>query len=146
MVVFAASNCLLLVLPWFRPKERKGDEGFPYYAYPATALAILGSGVVYWVWWAKIKPVVFGARGEGEGGYVRGHKSTLSDEVLPMLQYHSDIEGSARSSLRLVDEADDGHGVVEGEGGGVRKRAPCGCPLIHDPPPPPIEVRGLGRV
>lgn len=146
VVVFAASNCLLLVLPWFRPKERKGDEGFPYYAYPATALAILGSGVVYWVWWAKIKPVVFGARGEGEGGYVRGHKSTLSDEVLPMLQYHSDIEGSARSSLRLVDEADDGHGVVEGEGGGVRKRAPCGCPLIHDPPPPPIEVRGLGRV
>ncbi|KAH7336244.1 amino acid transporter-like protein [Rhexocercosporidium sp. MPI-PUGE-AT-0058] len=47
-VVFAGSNCLLLVLPWIKPCEEKGDGRFPYFAYPVTALAILGSGVVYW--------------------------------------------------------------------------------------------------
>ncbi|KUJ23371.1 amino acid transporter, partial [Mollisia scopiformis] len=55
-IVFAASNCLLLVLPWVKPKTERGDGRFAYYAYPSTALAILGSGVMYWCWWAKIKP------------------------------------------------------------------------------------------
>ncbi|KAH9224653.1 amino acid/polyamine transporter I, partial [Leptodontidium sp. 2 PMI_412] len=59
-VVFAASNCLLLVLPWIKPREEKGDGRFPYFAYPATALAILGSGVVYWGWWAVVRPRMFG--------------------------------------------------------------------------------------
>ncbi|PSS21964.1 hypothetical protein M430DRAFT_65200 [Amorphotheca resinae ATCC 22711] len=51
-LVFAASNCLLLVMPWIRPDLQKGDPRFPYYAYPATALAVLGTGVLYWIWWA----------------------------------------------------------------------------------------------
>ncbi|KAI9645129.1 hypothetical protein NHQ30_005863 [Ciborinia camelliae] len=54
ILVFMSSNLLLLVLPWIKPQEEKGDIRFPYYAYPATALAILGCGVVYWgVWWVR---------------------------------------------------------------------------------------------
>src|SRR2546421_13024479 len=79
-IIFTASNSLLLVLPWTRSANSKGDGRFPHYAYPATALAILGSGVVYWVWWAKIKP-----RFVGREAWVKGHKSTLSDEAFPMM-------------------------------------------------------------
>jgi amino acid transporter len=83
-VIFALSNCLLLVLPWVKPKQGKGDGRFPYYAYPATALAILGSGVVYWAWWAKVKPLF----GKGkERVWVRGPKSVLEDEAFPMMQF-----------------------------------------------------------
>jgi amino acid transporter len=81
-VVFAASNCLLLVLPWIKPREDKGDGRFPYYAYPATALAILGSGVVYWICWTGF----CGGRGEGRI-WVRGHKSVQSDERVPMMGF-----------------------------------------------------------
>ncbi|KAH8908243.1 hypothetical protein BR93DRAFT_944951 [Coniochaeta sp. PMI_546] len=48
--VFAASNCLLLILPWIPPRSgRSEDEGFPWFAYPATALGVLGVGAVWWV-------------------------------------------------------------------------------------------------
>ncbi|KAF7891634.1 hypothetical protein EAF00_007936 [Botryotinia globosa] len=51
IMVFLLSSCLLLILPWIKPAEEKGDKRLPYYAYPVTALAILGSGVVYWGYW-----------------------------------------------------------------------------------------------
>ncbi|PQE10990.1 high-affinity methionine permease protein [Rutstroemia sp. NJR-2017a BVV2] len=50
-VVFLLSNCLLLVLPWMKPADGRGEGRFAYYAYPATAVGVLGSGVVYWVGW-----------------------------------------------------------------------------------------------
>jgi amino acid transporter len=115
-IIFAASNCLLLVLPWIKPREDKGDGRFPYYAYPATALAILGSGVVYWVGWT-------GLAGGNERIWVRGHKSVQSDERVPMMGF--------------VEE----DGVDESEIAGVRKRAPCGCPLGHGPPRGGEEIR-----
>ncbi|CAG8983455.1 hypothetical protein HYALB_00000624 [Hymenoscyphus albidus] len=63
-IIFAASNILLLVLPWIKPSEvLGGGERFQWYAYPSTSLAILGLGVVYWVWWAKIRPIVFSEEG-----------------------------------------------------------------------------------
>ncbi|CAJ2504307.1 Uu.00g117010.m01.CDS01 [Anthostomella pinea] len=55
--VFLFFNSLLLVLPWIPPADGadgsggEGEGGFPYYAYPVTALAVLGSGAVYWGWW-----------------------------------------------------------------------------------------------
>lgn len=52
VAVFAASNCLLLILPWVPPKSgRSEDKGFVWFAYPATALAVLGVGAFWWVWW-----------------------------------------------------------------------------------------------
>lgn len=52
VAVFAASNCLLLVLPWIPPRSGRGeDEGFPWFAYPVTALGVLGAGAAWWVWW-----------------------------------------------------------------------------------------------
>ncbi|KAB5528837.1 amino acid transporter-like protein [Coniochaeta sp. 2T2.1] len=50
--IYAASNCLLLILPWIPPRSgRSEDEGFVWFAYPATALGVLGVGGLWWVWW-----------------------------------------------------------------------------------------------
>ncbi|KAJ9225720.1 hypothetical protein DTO027B5_3432 [Paecilomyces variotii] len=51
IVIFLVANCLLLILPWISPLGGKGDNSFPYYAYPATGLAVLASGGLYWVGW-----------------------------------------------------------------------------------------------
>lgn len=65
IVVFAASNCLLLLFPWIPPVSGQGEgAGFAYYAYPATALAVLGSGAAYWCYWRT--------KGNGRCGQVRG--------------------------------------------------------------------------
>lgn len=119
-IIFAASNCLLLVLPWIKPQERKGDGRFPYYAYPATALAILGSGAVYWCWWAGMKSIVLGER----QGWAKGHKTTMSDERMPIMGYGSEDEEN-QQGVSLLGTEDEG---TEG----MRKRAPCGCPLNHN--------------
>lgn len=129
-VVFAASNCLLLILPWMKPRENKGDGRFPYFAYPATALAILGSGVLYWCWWAVVQPRMPGGDGtwlnnrDGRGGHKRG----ASDEAVPMMRYEND-EGD----MRLSDNDDEVKAtpLKTEQDSGVRNRAPCGCPLKH---------------
>lgn len=57
VVVSAAANLLLLLLPWVPPTSAGGsgrkDGGFVWFAYPATALAVLGAGAVWWVWWSR---------------------------------------------------------------------------------------------
>ena len=131
-IVFAASNCLLLVLPWIKPEEEKGGGRFPSFAYPATALAILGSGVVYWIWWAKIGPRFgVGERREGGGAWIRGHKSASSDSSdVPLISFRKE-EGRG-----LMDEGDNlderERWELEDQALGMRKRAPCGCPLKHE--------------
>ncbi|PMD33217.1 hypothetical protein L207DRAFT_498670 [Hyaloscypha variabilis F] len=137
-IVFAASNCLLLVLPWIKPETAKGDGRFPYYAYPATALGILGSGVVYWCWWAKIKPLVFGSERDGRG-WMRGqsHKRGMSDEDFPMMMFElyasedgeTGVDEQGEQSRCLLNYAREG-GKTENDG--VRQRAPCGCLLDHE--------------
>lgn len=119
-IIFAASNILLLVMPWIKPSEGMGGgERFRWYTYPSTSLGILGLGVLYWVWWAKIRPVVFPEEGRG---WMRAHKrGSDSGEVMPMINYEEDAE-----------EGQDQERMDEGnENEGVRKRAPCGCPLDH---------------
>ena len=139
-VVFAASNCLLLVLPWIKPKEEKGSGRFPSYAYPATALAILGSGVVYWVWWSKIAPKFGKVEGmaRGERGWARGHKGALSDSSdIQLLGFRGPArEGKEeRRGLLMAEDEDTDIEQESSQGHGIRKRAPCGCPLKHDDQP-----------
>ncbi|KIW57734.1 hypothetical protein PV05_02296 [Exophiala xenobiotica] len=54
-IIFLASNSLLLIFPWINPGEKQGNKSFAYYAYPATALGILGLGAVYWIFWRITK-------------------------------------------------------------------------------------------
>ncbi|KAG4442074.1 hypothetical protein IFR05_002468 [Cadophora sp. M221] len=125
-VIFAASNCLLLVLPWIKPREGKGDGRFPYFAYPATALAILGSGVLYWCWWAVVRPKVFGGEKSWLNGHDRrrGHRRGASDEAMPMIRHGSE---EVERDVYEQDEVEE----TPVEENGMRKRAPCGCPLRH---------------
>ncbi|KAI1343388.1 amino acid permease-domain-containing protein [Xylariaceae sp. FL0016] len=52
--VFLTVNAALLILPWIPPADgAKSDAGFAFYAYPATALAVLGSGALYWGVWRR---------------------------------------------------------------------------------------------
>ena len=58
VVVSAASNALLVLMPWIPPfGDEEGTQGrdgkFVWFAYPATALAVLGAGAVWWVWWSR---------------------------------------------------------------------------------------------
>jgi amino acid transporter len=126
-IIFAASNCLLLILPWIKPNEQKGDSRFPYYAYPSTALAILGSGVVYWCWWSWVKPRIFDI---GERSWAKGHKSTLSDETFPMMACGSEGRQSVDEGVLIrIQSGESAETISE-----IRKRAPCGCPIDHDLP------------
>jgi amino acid transporter len=134
-VVFAASNCLLLVLPWIKPKTSKGDGRFPYYAYPATALGILGSGVVYWCWWAKIKPLLFSSERERVWMRAQGHKRAMSDEAFPMMRFEHYGSDDGEEGV----EGEEGRGLLDKgkeeekeEEEGMRQRAPCGCLLNHE--------------
>jgi len=116
-VIFAASNVLLLVMPWIKPtgegqEGKGGGERFLWFAYPSTSLAILGSGVIYWIWWAKVKPSLFSSSPEmnangRKAAWMQSHKRGGSGEVVPMMAFEEEDEG---------DE-------------GMRKRAPCGCPV-----------------
>lgn len=69
IVVSAAANCLLLLLPWVPPSPAAGDGSgrFVWFAYPATALAVLGAGAAWWVWWAR-----WGAGRRARPGLMRG--------------------------------------------------------------------------
>jgi hypothetical protein len=90
---------------------------------------------VYWYWWAKIKPVIFGSGiGSGiEGGWMRGqgHKRVLSDEAFPIMRFKT--YGSEDEDEDEVRE--EGRGLLNKgaeEGEGMRQRAPCGCWLNHE--------------
>ncbi|KAG4411830.1 hypothetical protein IFR04_015034 [Cadophora malorum] len=128
-IVFAASNCLLLVMPWIKPRQEKGDGRFPYFAYPATALVILGSGILYWCWWAVVRPRMLGDErswfSDSDGG--RGHKRGASNEAVPMMGY---VYACGGGDLPAREE-DDSNAPPPAKEEGMRKRAPCGCPLKH---------------
>jgi amino acid transporter len=97
--VFAASNCLLLILPWIPPKSRRGeDEGFPWFAYPATALGVLAVGAVWWVWW----------RFEGSGK--RGEMCVLGTGR----REWSARDGGERALLGIDEDEDAGEERGEG--------------------------------
>jgi amino acid transporter len=108
IIIFLLSNCLLLVLPWIRPINGKGDSRFPYYAYPATALAILSLGGVYWIWWAKLKPLVICSftRGRSQTPLCVPKPDGLRVVIMNRLKMHDNIPVGEQMHW-LLNEQDD---------------------------------------
>jgi amino acid transporter len=122
VVVFALANALLLILPWIPPSGSRGEggggeagTGFPFYAYPATAMALLGSGAVYWCYWQ------FWGNGRSPAK-AQGNRRTWSR--------NDERVDEAHLAKRLVGPDDeDAAAAGSGLGLGRRRRAKCGCPL-----------------
>ncbi|KAK3367078.1 amino acid transporter-like protein [Lasiosphaeria ovina] len=98
VAVFAASNCLLLILPWVPPaggREDGGAAGFVWFAYPATALAVLAAGAAWWVWWARW----------GEGSRIK--RGTMINEHTKTRDAAA-RDGSGGGGERMADEAAQG--------------------------------------
>ncbi|KAA8565964.1 hypothetical protein EYC84_009773 [Monilinia fructicola] len=113
-VVFMLSNVLLLILPWIKPAEEKGDGRFPYYAYPATALAILGSGVIYWGYWRISRLVV----GREFKMFLFGNRESKEGERREMKE---------KEETRLLKkDMNKSNGVMD-SGSGTGSRCACSC-------------------
>ncbi|KAB8294238.1 hypothetical protein EYC80_009670 [Monilinia laxa] len=111
-VVFMLSNVLLLILPWIKPVEEKGDSRFPYYAYPATALAILGSGVFYWGYW-RVSGLIVG----------RGYKVLVFENR--ELKGGEEIGMKGKAKL-LGNNVNQVNGVMD-SGSGTGSGCACSC-------------------
>jgi hypothetical protein len=87
--------------------------------------------VVYWCWWAKVKPLLFSSEKQAWVNRA-GHKRVLSDEGFPMMRF--ELYGSEDGETE-VEEGDERRGLLhkdgKGEDEGMRQRAPCGCLLGH---------------
>lgn len=140
IVVFATSNCLLLVLPWIPPKggmAGDGDGRFPSWAYPATSLLVLGLGAVYWLYW-RVSHEAPRREGQGQGqGQATGQRACCAVSVT---RADDDGQSSSSSEDTIVVEGEPWRKSVElpavsssvGVCGcracpQVRRRALCGC-------------------
>lgn len=89
IVIFLVANCLLLLLPWISPRGGKGDNSFPYYAYPATGLAVLASGGLYWfgwTWYVKHADRITDGRGSEVPNAMRTYRQHKEMEVeIPLM-------------------------------------------------------------
>ncbi|KAM0816632.1 putative Amino acid permease/ SLC12A domain-containing protein [Seiridium cardinale] len=115
IVVFALSNCLLLIFPWVPPMNGQGEgAGITYYAYPATALAVLGSGSLYWCWWVS----------KGNGRVDVRQRERWAKSRQSRSEFHGLLSGHA-------DAPPQDEGQASGNNPDIRRRAPCGCPISH---------------
>ncbi|KAI9820101.1 MAG: hypothetical protein M1832_003808 [Thelocarpon impressellum] len=54
-VFFLAGQIFLLVAPFLRPPDGKGDTSLPYWLYPIVGISVLIGGAVYWaIWWLAL--------------------------------------------------------------------------------------------
>ncbi|KAG6367536.1 hypothetical protein INS49_001728 [Diaporthe citri] len=101
ILVSAASNVLLLVLPWVPPQGGMGeDDQFPYFTYPATSLGVLGLGALYWFWWRTTE------RGSIESS--RSGRPIAPTAALGGLYHGLGENDSGAFTIRVAD--DDGEG------------------------------------
>jgi amino acid transporter len=59
---FMAMQTFLIVAPFLRPPNGRGDTSLPYWLYPLVGIGALFSGAVYWLVWRKILPRIGGYR------------------------------------------------------------------------------------
>lgn len=151
-VVFATSNCLLLILPWIPPADGRGEnKRFASYAYPTTALAVIGSGALFWLCWRyrDAGKTLLGSMTRLSTGESR--RSPLSWARLKTAmscvgaRASSFVNGSILRSIAEEEEGGDSQSAAAllqgGNGAGssqpvihitnIRRRAPCGCPSLH---------------
>ncbi|KAE8447040.1 hypothetical protein EG329_011175 [Mollisiaceae sp. DMI_Dod_QoI] len=55
-IFFLAAQCFLLLAPFLRPPNGKGDTSLPYWLYPIVGLVVLGLGGSYWFIWRVLWP------------------------------------------------------------------------------------------
>ncbi|KAG8166681.1 hypothetical protein KVR01_002370 [Diaporthe batatas] len=148
IVVSAASNILLLVLPWIPPVGGMGeDDQFPYFTYPATSLGVLGLGATYWCWWRTTESATTGRSRAGRL-LVSGAGAAAPAEMYPgfgdndsgaltIRVADDDSEGEGQDDEDDEDDADDRSETVVGEEEKRQKsfemvdvsgREVCGCP------------------
>lgn len=103
ILVSAASNVLLLVLPWVPPQGGMGeDDQFPYFTYPATSLGVLGLGALYWFWWRTTDRGREGSSRQGRP-LVPGSAASLGG------LYHGLGENASEAfTIRVADGDDEG--------------------------------------
>lgn len=132
VVVFAASNCLLLVLPWIPPRGGMAEDGrFPSYAYPATSLGVLALGAGYWLFWRR-------ARGDAIEA-CRGDKRMRLEHTGGLAAFYNadnasvpkcEDDGDAQSEdSTLVEEEEAPHKSLDIPMEDMDETAPqmCGC-------------------
>lgn len=103
ILVSAASNVLLLVLPWVPPQGGMGeDDQFPYFTYPATSLGVLGLGALYWFWWRTTE------RGSMESS--RPGRPLAPTTALGGLYHGLRENESGALTIRVADDDKEGEG------------------------------------
>ena len=55
---FLCGQVFLMVAPFLRPPEGKGDTSLPYWLYPIVGIIVLVGGVVYWFGWRALLPLI----------------------------------------------------------------------------------------
>ncbi|CAK7237798.1 hypothetical protein SEUCBS140593_010132 [Sporothrix eucalyptigena] len=153
IIVFATSNCLLLIMPWIPPASGRGEnERFASYAYPTTALAVIGSGALFWLWWRyrgagrttnenssrvprgagrvttpgwdRLKIAMSGISGRNSNSDNSSNRSRSVDEDDGDADFHS-----ARDLLLGDNAGESSQPAIHFTN--IRRRAPCGCPTLH---------------
>lgn len=61
IVLYLLANAFLAIVPFIPPDSGEIDpDGYPYYVFPVVGIAVLIAGAVYWLFWKRILPRVWG--------------------------------------------------------------------------------------
>ena len=95
---FLASQILLLTAPFVQPQGGKGDTSLPYWLSSVIGTVVVFSGVLYWLVWWVILPLV--------GRYEwTARESQLRDGTVIILWYQTEVPvvGRHGRSIRYHD-------------------------------------------
>ncbi|KKY33883.1 putative high-affinity methionine permease [Diaporthe ampelina] len=114
ILISAASNVLLLVLPWVPPQGGMGeDDQFPYFTYPATSLGVLGLGALYWLWWRTTTTTTTTERGAIEAARPGRPLVPSSAAAIGGLYHGLGENDPGAFTIRVADDDSEGEGQNE---------------------------------